>query len=309
MGVFSPGSPLREAYRRWVPSAIRRRVHARYESLLRAPDMIEPRITGCLGLAIEDWWNDPAARRMAERLRQLRGRYAGRRCVIQGNGPSLNEMDLEVFADEFVWGSNRAYLLYDRISWRHAFYVGVDTRVIPDIADELMVWIARLPRTQFFFPYRFRSGGVLRGAPNIVWYPEVVPRDNPVGGRPFSRSCSRWVSSVNTVTLAALQLAAHMGFSPIYLIGCDTSYTVPDSVQIEDDDPKKLVSTDDDQNHFDASYFGAGRRWHDPQVHRMIENYEVAKRVCDRMGVEVYNATVGGQLEVFPRVDYQKVFG
>ncbi|MFP4435160.1 MAG: hypothetical protein ACLFTN_11920, partial [Phycisphaerae bacterium] len=113
MGVFSPGSLLRETYRGWVPLPVRESV---YEAVSRAWAIGESRVTGCLGLSIEDWWNDPAARRMAERLRQLRGRYAGRRCVIQGNGPSLNEMDLEVFADEFVWGSNRAYLLYDRIS-------------------------------------------------------------------------------------------------------------------------------------------------------------------------------------------------
>ncbi len=306
MGVFSPGSPLREAYRRQVPLAVRREIYRCGE---QAKAAIEPRITGCMGLTLADWWNDPCARHMAERLRRLRGRYAGRRCVIQGNGPSLNEMDLEVFADELVWGSNRAYLLYDRISWRHAFYTGVDTRVIPDIAPELMDWTGRLPKTQFFFPYRFRSDGVLAPRPNIAWYPEVRPRENPLDGPMFSRSCSLWVSSVNTVTLAALQLAAHMGFSPIYLIGCDTSYTVPDSVRVERDDPRKLVSTEDDPNHFDASYFGAGRKWHDPQVHRMIENYQVAKRVCDRLGVKVYNATVGGQLEVFPRVDYLSVFG
>jgi hypothetical protein len=100
-----------------------------------------------------------------------------------------------------------------------------------------------------------------------------------------------------------------MGFDPIYLIGCDTSYTVPESVQIESDDPRKLTSTEEDPNHFDPHYFGPGRKWQNPDVRFMVEDYEKARRSADRSGIGIYNATVGGQLEVFPRVDYRSVFG
>ena len=38
----------------------------------------------------------------------------------------------------------------------------------------------------------------------------------------------------------------------------------------------------------------------------MIEGYRLAKMVCDNLGVRVLNATVGGKLEVFPRIDYRQ---
>ncbi len=259
-------------------------------------------------MSVLQWLRDPVARGMHSRLHDMKGCYRGKRCVIMGNGPSLNQMDLSVFRDEYVWGSNRAYLLYDRIDWKHRFYTAVDTRVVPDIADELQQHIGDMPGTQFFFPYRFRAQGVLKPASNIIWYNEVTTDEKNLPQGMFSLSCPRQVYSVTTVTIAAMQLAAHLGFSPIYLIGCDTSYRIPKDVEIEDGDPKKLVSTSDDPNHFDPSYFGKGRKWHDPKVDRMFFHYRQACEVCRNHGIEVYNATVGGMLEVFPRVDYRQVF-
>jgi len=126
----------------------------------------------------------------------------------------------------------------------------------------------------------------------------------------FSDDIVTKVSDVRTVTIAALQLAVHLGFNPIYLIGCDTSYVVPASVEGDATSIDGLVSTqDDDPNHFDSSYFGKDRKWHVPHPERMIYHYSQAKAACDQLGVSVYNATVGGRLEVFPRVDYLELFG
>lgn len=226
-----------------------------------------------------------------------------------GNGPSLNLMNLELFGNEYVWGSNKCYLLFDRVNWRPAFYVAVDTRVVPDIAGEIQHLSRTLPETSLFLPLSYRGQGVLRSEPNIYWYNEVRLDETKLPDGVFTRDASRWVSSVRSVTIAALQLAVYLGFNPVYLIGCDTSYSVPPSVQRENGHHDKLVSTrDDDQSHFDPRYFGAGSKWHEPHVDRMIFHYEQAKRACDSLGVTVINATVGGKLEAFPRVQYEDLF-
>ncbi len=252
---------------------------------------------------------DPAARAMSGRLRELKGAYRGRRCFIMGNGPSLNKMDLDLFADEYVWGANRCFLLYDRIKWRHKLYAAMDTRVVPDAAGEIAAMIEQLPETKFFFPYMFRAKRILPGGPNVYWFNQICLREYDLPAGMFSADPAHWVYEACTVTIAAMQLAVHMGFNPIYLIGCDTSYSVAPTVKTEGGDPDKLVSTaDDDANHFDPSYFGAGRKWHDPHVERMIFHYAQSQRVCRQLGAQVYNATVGGALEVFPRVDYAELF-
>ena len=216
-------------------------------------------------------------------------------------------MDLDRFAGQHVWGSNRCYLLFDRIEWRPSFYVSIDRRVTPDIAEEIDRWVATLARTTFFFPLRFRRQEILRSAPSVYWYDDAQPEPARGPEFTFSTDAVERVYSAPTVTLAQMQLAVFLGFNPIYLIGCDTSYVVPKTVVRDPTDGAKLTSTaDDDPNHFDPRYFGTGAAWHDPKPERMIEGYQRAKMVCDRIGVRVYNATVGGQLEVFERIDYRR---
>jgi hypothetical protein len=247
-------------------------------------------------------------RTMGLRLSRLHNKYTDRRCFIMGNGPSLNKMDLELFGDEYVWGANKCHLLFDRISWRPAFYTAIDKRVVPDMAVDIGGLVSDLPTTTFFFPAWFRQQWVLRSAENLYWYHEVKLDENNLPDGAFTRDASAWVSTSLTVTVAALQLAVYLGFNPIYLIGCDTSYSVPSTVRFELGNQDSIVSTaDDDPNHFDPRYFGKGSKWSDPHVELMIFHYVQAKAVCDSLGVTVFNATVGGNLEIFPRVNYREI--
>ena len=287
---------LIELYRRIMPNALRLPAYWARTRVLRS-----------LNHSIV-WLTDPSVMFMRSRLEKFRGAYAGQRCFIMGNGPSLNQMNLELFKDEIVWGSNRCYLLFDRISWRPKFYVAVDKRVVPDNADEINALSMQLPDTHFFYPVLFRYDKVLRPADNAYWYNEVSLDEDNLPYSMFSTNIPELVYSVRTVTVAMLQIAVYLGFNPIYLIGCDTSYTVPKTIQYENGNPDLLVSTSADVNHFDSSYFGKNKKWHEPHVDRMIFHYEQSKKVCDELGVKVYNATVGGNLEVFPRVNYEDLF-
>ncbi|MCZ6770871.1 MAG: DUF115 domain-containing protein [Proteobacteria bacterium] len=246
---------------------------------------------------------------MAERIRSLKDTRVGERCFVVGNGPSLNKMDLERFKNDYMWGSNKIYLLFDRISWRPSFYVAADRRVVPDISTEIERLMGELRQTVFFLPSLFGEDRIVKSHDQLYWYNEKGWSRSGPPEKAFRPDASNGVAQPSTVTVTALQLAVYLGFNPIYLIGCDTSYTVPSSVKFEGGDRLKIVSTqDDDPNHFDPSYFGKGSKYHDPRVDRMIVHYELSKQVCDSLGVSIVNATVGGKLEVFPRVDYRELF-
>jgi len=107
------------------------------------------------------------------------------------------------------------------------------------------------------------------------------------------------------VTYINLQLAHFMGFEEVYLIGMDFSYVIPESHSRKGD---VLTSDTDDMNHFHKDYFGKGKTWKDPKLDRVALNYRMAKLVYEATGRRVYNATVGGSLEVFDRVDYTSLF-
>lgn len=296
---WSLAKGIRKMYRTAIPEGVRRGIYFSRRSRSLVP--------------LLHYWAahllDDNVRNMSRRLRSLQGNYKGQRCFIMGSGPSLNKMDLDVFRGEHVWGVNKCYLLFDRISWRPTFYAAVDTRVVPDVAPEINRMFRDLPHTKFFLPVEFREQGILRSGHNVYWYRQVSMDESNLPYGTFTQDASEWVSGVRTVTIAAMQLAVYLGFDPIYLTGCDTSYSVPASVQFEEGNEDKFISTeDDDLSHFDPRYFGKGSKWHRPKVDRMIFHYEQARQVCESLGVSVYNATVGGKLEVFPRVDYTELF-
>jgi hypothetical protein len=241
-------------------------------------------------------------------LKLMQNSFIGKRCFIMGNGPSLKKMNLELLNEEVVWGFNKCYLLFDRISWRPNFYTTNDYRLTKDISSTINQLVKREINTTFFFPAQFNNPEMLNLSANIVWFNEKVLDNKFLSDWSFSSDTSLWVANAATVAITGLQLAAFLGFNPIYLIGCDTSYTVPDTVSTEGT-PEKLVSTQsDDPNHFSSDYFSKGDKWLLPNVELMIQQYEKSKVILDKLGVCVYNATEGGNLEIFPRVNFESLF-
>lgn len=121
----------------------------------------------------------------------------------------------------------------------------------------------------------------------------------------FSKLIYENVYSGQTVTYTNFQIASYLGFKKIYMIGMDFDYVKPAHV-IESGNI--WLSTGDDPNHFHKDYFGSGKRWKDPQLDQVLRNYKNAHKFFQEQEVEIYNATVGGKLEEFPRVDFNSLF-
>ncbi|MEM9741769.1 MAG: FkbM family methyltransferase [Pseudomonadota bacterium] len=242
------------------------------------------------------------------RLTELREKYSGNRIFILGNGPSLGKTPLHLLKDEFTFGVNRIYLMSPMLGWKPTFYTALDWRVVPDNAAE----INALSGSTFFFDERFR--GLLREGPDVYFYSHGNFGRNKHS--PISDDIAKGVAGAGSVVGTAVQLAAYMGFDPIYLLGCDLGYKVLPSVEQRGEDvfgtgvKLQLTSTqNDDPNHFDPRYFGKNKRWHDPNVARMIAGHEQCLEGLSSRGKRIYNATVGGELEVYPRRNIWTVLG
>lgn len=255
-------------------------------------------------------------------LVKFKNRHAGERCFVMGNGPSLNRMDLSKLAGETVFACNSAFLLFDRIGWRPKYYACVDSRVLPDRAAEIDAMLRAHPDMTAFFPaiIQEHTGAKARRPTRLVmptganryFFNETPNSTDDLPGSMFSADIDDKVVQPFTVAITMLQIAAYMGFSEIYLIGCDTDYVVTSTVREEKDKIAPGVALtsrkDDDPNHFDRRYFGKGRKWHAPRPEMMIRHYGYAREALEALGVATYNATVGGRLEVFPRRDYDGLF-
>lgn len=243
-----------------------------------------------------------------EKLNGLRDKYKGERVFIIGNGPSLNKTDLNKLKHEYTFATNRFYLMYEKIDWKPTFYTCVDRRVVCDIFSE----INGLTGSTFFFDETFR--GLFREGRDVVYFNQRLRAGNDLE-KTFSFDAGTVVYNGNTVLFYAMQLAYFMGFSEIYLIGCDLGYKVKESVIQEGADVFNmgvafdLKSTeDDDPNHFDPRYFGKNRLWHAPNEKGMVDDHLICLDVMNISRRKIYNATVGGELEVYERVFFDSLF-
>jgi hypothetical protein len=93
-----------------------------------------------------------------------------------------------------------------------------------------------------------------------------------------------------------------MGFEKVILVGVDHSGSVPGKAN------STIVSQGDDPNHFDPRYFGKGFRWQLPDFETSEIGYRLARQAYAAAGRQVVDATIGGKLTIFPKVDYAGLF-
>ena len=234
------------------------------------------------------------------RLAALRNVHAGERCFIIGNGPSLNKLDLTLLRGEITFGVNAIYTNYRQMGFYPTYYVIEDYLVAEDRAAEINAYDKS--RVKFFGNYlRY----CLQPDPSTILLNVLLDYREYPDFPHFSRNALRKVWVGGTVSYLCMQLAYFMGFSEVYLVGFDHSYSVPKDATRQN---VVITSHSDDVNHFNPSYFGEGKRWHDPRVDRMTKAYVRAAEVFGNDGRVIKNATAGGMLEVFERVDYRVLF-
>ncbi len=223
----------------------------------------------------------------------------GKRAFIIGNGPSLNKVDLRLLKDEETFGVNAIYLNREKMGFLPTHYIVEDIFVAEDRADEINAlhgptkWIGNYLRY------------CLSGDEETCWLNVACDYSNYLGFPHFSDNAARIVWVGGTVSYIAMQLAFFMGYDEVYLVGFDHSYSVPKDAKVEG---RAITSTSDDPNHFHPDYFGKGYRWHDPRVDRMEAAYQKARSAFRAANREIFNATAGGKLEVFDRVDFESLF-
>ncbi|MCG9737532.1 DUF115 domain-containing protein [Shewanella insulae] len=248
----------------------------------------------------EPFWFGAAS---VSELKGLKDKFKGKRCFILGNGPSLNKCDLELLKNEYSFGVNGIFYKTKEMGYRPTFYVVEDSHVMKDNQQQINDYDVEYK----FFPVNYKS--YIRNRKNTYFFKMnegfyvehspnyCVPR--------FSADISSTIFCGQSVTMLNFQIAYYLGFSEIYLIGMDFSYDIPSTATVNGND---IISNEDDVNHFHPDYFGKGKTWHDPHLDRVLNSYKMMKTIYEADSRKIFNATVGGKLEVFERVEYGSLF-
>ncbi len=231
----------------------------------------------------------PWRRDSIRKLNALRNQHRGQRCFIIGNGPSLKNTDLTKLRGEFTIGMNRFYLMFPELGFQTSFFLSVNDLVAEQCAADFQA--LQMPK---FFSWRARKWLQPDDHLHFLYTTYTGPK--------FGRNAAGRLWESATVTYVALQLAFHLGFRQAILIGVDHNFVTQGKPNTT------VVSEGDDPNHFHPGYFGKGFRWQLPDLETSEMGYRMARQAYEKAGRQVLDATVGGKLTIFPKVDYNSLF-
>ena len=232
------------------------------------------------------WDLDPASWSSRAALRRWKDRHRGQKAVIVCNGPSLLRTDLSLLGNVFTFGLNKINLLFDKSAFRPSCIVSVNPLVIEQNAE----FFNRTPLPLFIDTIGRRK--VARRENVVFLHSEDFPS--------FARDCTISLYQGGTVTFVAMQLAFHMGFDRVALVGCDHNFVSKGPAHAV------AISGATDANHFDPKYFADGARWHLPDLPLSEMAYSMARTAYDTFGRSLVNCTDGGHLEILNRMPLEE---
>ena len=234
-------------------------------------------------------------------LKTMKGIHEGQRCFIIGNGPSLRAGDLDLLNDEYTFAANSIFKIFDQTVWRPTYYLSVDDKVLKEVQHELLNYDCG----HIFVRYgKSRITGPTNRITKIYIEDLLFNTNGTRVCTPLkyiSEDVSDHFCNGGTVTFESMQLAIYMGFKEIYLLGIDHNY----SRTYDLSGKVKVDLTVED--HFDHKEFNS-KTAYPANLSTAQYSYTIAREYCDTHGIKIYNATRGGKLEVFERIELDELW-
>ncbi len=221
-------------------------------------------------------------------IEKFKNAESGKRGFIVCTGPSLRIEDLNTLKahNEICISVNKIFLAFSKTNWRPQYYIAWDRKILRECKE----FISQLDVPNKFCPDT--ETDILEKKDDIyIFHNHVYSPDTSEIA--FSDNVAIKVYMGYTVAYAALQLACYLGFESIYLLGVDFSYT---------------SNPNDVANHFVKEYVSKTNQVNPFSMKECLIGYQKAKEYACSHGIKIYNATRGGNLEVFERVDFDELF-
>lgn len=248
-------------------------------------------------------------------ISQFKNIHKGKRCFILASGPSINNQDLSVLANEYCISVSQFFLhpkineikpQYHCFAPQHAPFDDGTNKIIFDNYIKHCTFPNKCFIGTNLFEYSYYNFLKKNPEYNVdafylnYQYTEDINEHNyqnsdiwDITKRPFL---------VRTVIYEAIQVAYYMGFSEIYLLGVDHDY-LKDVSRTADHHFYEEAKSFSDQEHLsliskEEWFFIYHLRW---------KQYRLMKTYLNSNGVQIYNATPNSMLDVFPMVDFESV--
>lgn len=229
-----------------------------------------------------------------KQLAALKDIHKGEKCFIIGNGPSLTAADLDRIQESGIpsFAMNRVFNIFPQTKWRPTYYCSEDVLILGPTQEQVTAMEAKIK----FVPINLKWYEGIE-IPNALYFWMDYDSDAKETFN-LSLDCAHSIRCRGTVTSTCIQLAIYMGFSEIYLIGTDHNYSK--SIDLNGN----VVEDTSVKDYFVEGYDADVK---DQVVHDMrapTMAFCDAEQLSRKLKTfRIFNATRGGKLEVFARVD------
>ena len=221
-----------------------------------------------------------------QRVNKFRNIHKEQKCIILGNGPSLNRTDLSLLDGEITIGLNKIFLLFDKFSFRPSYICCY----VPNVVEQCRETYLNLEVPIFV---SHESLNIIPPDYDHIFY------FGPQHRFSFSQDLVNSSYGGFTVTYVAMQLALYMGFKKVILIGVDHDFG-------DYGEHSKWTKIEKPRGtHFDPNYFAVGQDWETPNLPMAEAHYRYAKEIYRFFNAEIIDSTIDGKLDVFTKISLQ----
>lgn len=236
-------------------------------------------------------------------FKDYKDKHKNERVFILGNGPSLNETDLNLLEKENTIAMNRISMIYDKYKyWRPTYYFFCSTEIKHKKYGA--VWLSSVlssifePSTTSFIASMFKENiDPNNNLKNIKWFhvlSETKPDDTgEIKEDSFSTNILDRIDKSGSTINCALQLAYYMGFSEIVLLGVDGGIT------------GKVEATNDPNHFYNNNYeVVTSNQYRANQKLRNVHKLALSVFNKNKPNVKIYNASVRTVLDTYPIIKF-----
>ena len=250
--------------------------------------------------------------------KKFEGCCAGKRCFILGNGPSLNKVDFSLLADEYTFSVNQLPRNKDFALLKTNFHIWSDWRFFDlkkeskedmELLDVMKKVNTGDNRPAVFYRYMaydmVKEFGLDREL-DIYYYEQV----DPVDKLPKFVDFTKLIPGFYTVIHYAVCLAIYLGFSEIYLLGCDCSGFISTAEAKLGEAEKSLYGysvSENEKKRMEKVAKQTSLRNELAWYVGLFDDYQMINDYCKFHGVELYNASATTLLETIRRIDLETV--
>lgn len=231
-----------------------------------------------------------------KKLLRFKDCHKGERCFLIANGPSLTIEDLNLIKNEWTFGCNKIFYLFDKTEWRPSYYCILDEDYIARYQDEIFPHLDFPIFTNNVIARRISKKN--KDGKNIIYSKQIIYTEFQAWTDLMRYT---YATKQGTIMSFVMAVALYMGFSEIYILGMDNSSTTAGnhfSGYKEDPSLRENLERRIKENGWNANH------WRNQTEFEMNKFKEYAQQ----NNIKIFNATRGGKLEVFARVNLDDCF-